>query len=311
MVMRIGIIASDLDDPDSPELARIGREMGHDTSTFFLWDVGCRSEGTLLAATVHDMPVAEFDVIISRVDTRDAHAQEDRERYSLLCRVPGVTILDPVDTYLDAESKLLGLQRLGAAGLPIAPTRVCRTLADVDAAFADWGAIVAKASFGFGGQNVERVRDPGDDRAAIAALLQKFGLLICQPYYPHPEGDLRITVVGDQAPLSASRVPPATGWKSNIKTGATARIVTPDPDLVEISVRATRAMGLSIAGLDFLPTADGYRIIEFNSCPGWYWAPEPERRRFCAAIIDFAVSAHKSRRYLNDPENNSMPQQVG
>lgn len=305
--MRIGIAAWDLEDPDSPELARTGRDLGHDTTVFFLEDVTCRNTGDLLETTIKGEPLTQFDIIFSRAQIRYDHAQADHERYALLCQEPGVTVLDPADVYLNAESKILGLRLLAAAGLPIAPTRPCRNLAEIGAALADWGEVVVKPSFGYGGSDVERVRHLDEDRALVEGLLRKYERLVCQPYYPHPQGDIRITVVGDETPLNVTRVPRSSGWKSNVGQGATASMVTPPPELIEISKRAARVMGVTMAGLDFLPTPDGYRIIEFNNCPGWYPMPEENRRHLTERVIETAVSIHNSRRRVNGYEHVSGP----
>lgn len=293
--MRIGIVAWDQEDPDSPELARTSADLGHDTTLFFLDAVSCRDAGRCVETVINGEPLTEFDIIISRAEIRYARAQSDHERYALLCQTPGVTVIDPVDVYLTSSSKLLALQTLGAAGLPIVPTRSCRSLAEVGAAVADWGEVVIKPSFTYGGEDVERVRHLGEDRELIEGLLKKYEMLVCQPYYPHPQGDIRVTIVGDECPLSYSRIPQASMWKSNVKLGASIRMVTPPPELVEISRRATHLMGITVSGLDFLPTPDGYRIIEFNNCPGWYPAPEENRRLFTEKIIEAAVSIHTSR----------------
>ena len=303
--MRIGIAAWDLEDPDSPDLARTGRDLGHDTTVFYLADVTCRDTGDLLETTIKGEPLTEFDIIISRAEIRYHQAQADHERYALLCQEPGVTVLDPADVYLYAESKVLALRRLAAAGLPIAPTRVCRDLTEIGAALADWGEVVVKPSFGYGGSDVERVHHLGADRELIQDLLRKYERLLCQPYYPHPQGDFRVTVVGDEAPLTFIRVPRASGWKSNVNQGATAILATPPPELIEISKKAARVMGVTIAGLDFLPTPDGYQIIEFNNCPGCYPVPEENKRHLTERIIEVATSIHTSRRRLNGLERAS------
>ena len=294
--MRIGIVASNLEDPDSPELARTATDLGHDTTLFLLEDVACQDDAGRVATVINGEPLTAFDLIISRAEIRYDRAQSDHERYALLCQAPGVTVVDPADAYLTAGSKLLGLQRLGAAGLPIMPTRSCRSLAEVGAAVADWGEVVIKPSFAYGGEDVERVRQLSADRELVEVLLKKHEMLVCQPYYPHPQGDLRITVVGDEAPLSLSRIPQPSMWKSNVKLGASIRLVTPPPELVEISTRAARLAGITMAGLDFLPTPDGYRIIELNHCPGWYPAPEEVRRLLTEKMIAAALSIHALKR---------------
>jgi ribosomal protein S6--L-glutamate ligase len=307
MNMRIGIMAFDLEDPDSPELAQTCRDLGYDTTLFFLDDVTSRDNGGVLQTVINDEPATEFDIIISRAELRREHIQADHERYSLLEQAPGVTVLDPADVYLRAESKLLGLQRMGAAGLPVAPTRACRNFIEIAAALADWDAVVIKPSFGYGGTDVERIRNLDEDRALIDGLLAKYEMLLCQPYYPHPDGDIRVTVVGEEAPLSFNRVAQAPKWKSNAKLGAAVNVVTPPPELVDISKKAARVMGLTIAGLDFLPTPYGYRIIEFNTCPGWYPVPEDNRRHVTETIVKVAVSIHAGRRRYADNHKYKIP----
>ncbi|HEX4831830.1 MAG TPA: hypothetical protein VH478_12145 [Trebonia sp.] len=296
--MRIGIAAWDLEDPDSPELTQTGKDLGHDTTMFYLSDVTCQDTGDLLVPTIKGEPVSEFDIIISRAEIRYQHAQADHERYALLSLDPRVTVLDPADVYLTAESKVLALRRLAAAGLPIAPTRVGRNLADVQAAYADWGQVVVKPSFGYGGKDVERVLDLDQDRDRVTALLGKHERLLCQPYFPHPQGDIRVTVVGDETPLSFNRIPKAPAWKSNASQGAEAIVTATPPELAAISTRAAQVMGVTLAGLDFLPTPDGYRIIEFNNCPGWFPVPADARRHLTERIIEVAVSIRNARRDL-------------
>ncbi|KZM71640.1 ATP-grasp domain-containing protein [Nocardia terpenica] len=295
--MRIGILGYEHDEYESVDLEQTGRDLGYDTTLFSLDDINCRSNGGDIDPYIGPEPVSAFDVIISRAQIRSDHTQLDYERYALLSRVPGVTVLDPADVYLTAESKFLGLRRMAIAGLPIAPTRSCGSLADVAAALADWGHVVLKPSFGLGGEDVERINTLDDEGRALAeTLLQKYQALVCQPYFPHPEGDIRVTIVGETAPLTCARIPATSNWKANINMGASARLVPADPELVEISIRAARVMGVTVAGLDFIPTKDGYRIVEFNNTPGWYFVGKDEQRRVTEAIFDVAKATYESKR---------------
>ncbi|MFI9172414.1 RimK family alpha-L-glutamate ligase [Streptomyces lincolnensis] len=293
--MRIGILGYGLDDPESIELTEIGRDLGHKTNLFVLDDVSCRpGTASNIDPLIAGETVSNFDIILSRAHIRPDFTQLDYDRYALLCHVEGVTVIDPADTYLDAESKFLGLQRLGAAGLPIAPTRSCSSVAEVEEALGEWDRIVLKPSFGLGGVDVERIYDMAEGRAKAEHLLLKYRQLVCQPYFPHPDGDVRVTIVGDRAPLVVSRVPTASSWKANVNMGATARSVLADPELVDISKRAAAAMGVTVAGLDFLPTQDGYRIVEFNNTPCWCFADEAERRHLVEAVFEVAEAIHNS-----------------
>jgi ribosomal protein S6--L-glutamate ligase len=294
--MRIGILGYELDDPESVELAEWGKCLGHETTLFTLDGVSCRFSANLgLHPLIAGEPVSKFDIILSRAQIRPDFTQLDYDRYALLCHVEGVTVLDPADTYLDAESKFLGLQRMAAAGLPIAPTRSCSSVAEVEEAIGEWERIVLKPSFGLGGVDVERIYNMADGRAAAERLLRKYRQLVCQPYIPHPDGDVRVTIVGDQAPLVVSRVPAATNWRANVNMGATAKTVAADPELVKISKQAAAVMGVTVAGLDFLPTKDGYRIVEFNNTPCWCFAAEAERRHLVETVFEVAETIHRLR----------------
>jgi hypothetical protein len=78
--------------------------------------------GSLWGEPIGGHAIATLDLILSRAQIRPEHTQLDYERYNMLGQVRGVTVLDPVDVYLAAESKFLGLQRMASAGLPEAPT---------------------------------------------------------------------------------------------------------------------------------------------------------------------------------------------
>ncbi|MFP5023498.1 ATP-grasp domain-containing protein [Pseudonocardia phyllosphaerae] len=295
--MHIGVLAYERDDPESIDLEEVGREIGHDTTLFVLDDVSCASspDGGLLPR-IAGVPASEFDVVLSRARIRPDRAQLDYDRYAMLCHVDGLTVLDPASVYLEAESKFLGLQRLSAAGLPIAPTRSCASVADVEQAFAEWGPIVLKPSFGLGGVDVERIRDRHGCPAAAERLLAAYEQVVCQPYFPHPDGDVRVTIVGGRAPLVVHRVPAASDWRANVNMGAVAVPADVSPELIDISRRAAEVMGVTVAGLDFLPTGDGYRIVEFNNTPSWEFAERSVRHRIVEDVVEVAQGIHRARR---------------
>ncbi|MFE0174002.1 RimK family alpha-L-glutamate ligase [Streptomyces sp. NPDC059002] len=286
--MRIGILGWDREETESVGLLHAGKERGHDVVLFTLDDIALTRTATGSEPTALGIPVRHFDVIVSRAELRPATFQADHERYSLLSEVPGVTVLDPAVTYLTTECKLQGLHRLAAAGLPVAPTRSCGSLADVTDALEEWGPLVLKPSFGYGGTDVERVFDVKADRAVIDRLFAAYPILVGQPYLPHPDGDVRITLVGDEPVLNCRRVPVGGDhWKANIMQGARSVPFEPTDELLDVSRRAARLMGISIAALDFLPSPDGYRIVEINNTPGWYFVDEEEQRRICHAVHRF------------------------
>lgn len=285
--MRIGLLAWEAEEYESNTLYRFGREQGHEMTLFTLRDIGLRlsssgAEVTVLGQSAHD----RFDLVLARPELRPGLVEADYELFHLLGTIPGLTVIDPPAVYLGNECKLITLRRLAEAGLPVVPTRTCRTGQEVADAVGQWGRIVLKPTFTWGGKDVERVLDPDRDAAVVERLLARYEVLAAQPYIEHPGGDIRVTVVGDEVPLTFRRVP-AGGehWKANVALGASAEVIQPPPELAEMALEAARLCRITIAGLDFLDTADGYRILEINNVPGWYPVPEREQRATIESVF--------------------------
>jgi ribosomal protein S6--L-glutamate ligase len=205
-------------------------------------------------------------------------------------------LVDPAMTFAVGESKLLAMQRLAAAGLPVPPTSVCASLDEVRQAWQRHGQIVAKPSFGFAGEDVERVMD---DFAAmtprIEELIRKYNAVLVQEYIPHPQGDIRATVIGDEIVFCVRRIPNHKTWKANLTLGADWMYCRPSPAIQELSLAAVRCTGITIAGLDILESDGRFYILEVNNVPGWDFLDEPDIEIVCGKVI-----AHALRSASND-----------
>jgi ribosomal protein S6--L-glutamate ligase len=284
--MKLGILGWDEQEHESIHLAEVARQLGHEATLFTLDDVTCTDWGGRLEVLVNDRPTADLDVILSRAQLRLEHWQRDLERLTLLSNVEGVPVLDPATAFVAAESKLIGMQELGRAGIPVPPTMACTSLQHVRAASERWGRIVVKPSFGFGGEDVERLN--GDYHRA-RPLLERYGTILAQPFLPHPEGDIRVTVVGDDVAFSFRRIPAAGGWKANVAMGAHSVPYVPPPALQELAVRAARTMNITVAGLDVIRYGGLYVVLEINNVPGWHSLPEDKQFEAASRIIEWAV----------------------
>ncbi|MCX5066829.1 hypothetical protein OOJ91_13330 [Micromonospora lupini] len=268
--MRIGVLAWDHgeEDDDSPVIAELGRERGHDTSLFTVEEIAvAAAPGGGPEVMFNGELGRSFDAVISRAQLH-GDWRDRVERLMLASNIPGVTMFDPVEVWQAAYSKFRMMQVLADAGLPVPPTRACRTPADVEAASREWGTVVVKPSYGRAGIDVERIADVADELPLIETLLARYGVLVCQPYYPTQYGEYRLTVSGDTMPMNMVKYPAVGQWKTRTLLGASFERVDIPPELADISIRATRAMGITLSGLDILPTEDGYVILECNAIPG-------------------------------------------
>ncbi|MBL0389292.1 ATP-grasp domain-containing protein [Tumebacillus sp. ITR2] len=281
--MKIGIMGWDYEEFESLNLVEAGVALGHEMLLFTLQDVQFTTRDGRNQLSANGRDLAELDVVISRAQVRPEHWASDCERYQLM-QEAGLFVIDPADDFITSESKLLTMHRLTEAGLQVPDTFQCNNVSAVRELAAKYGTIVVKPSYGYAGQDVERVTGDFEKSAPLVqSLLSQYGDVLVQPFIPHPEGDFRTTVVGDEILFTIRRIPNEKTWKANLAMGATFEEVEVSDEIREVTMRAVQAMGITIAGLDILAYDGKYYLLEVNNVPGWYFF-EPERR--------FAVSKH-------------------
>jgi ribosomal protein S6--L-glutamate ligase len=287
--MKVGVLGWDLgaEDPDSPGLTEMGRTLGHDTTLFTMDQITYATRGGGVEVFLAGEPARSFDAVISRANLFcDWHhalyeGWPDRlDRLTMLSNVSGLRLFDPVGVWFDGHSKFRTAQILTAAGVPVPPIRSASTVEQVTAAFEEWGLTIVKPSFGLRGIDVERIEDPARDADLVRTLLSKYGTLVCQPFYPTQYGEYRIVVAGEATPVSLLKLPAVGQWRCKTLEGASFERFDAPQDLLDLSVRATRAMGITLSGLDILPTADGYVVLEVNPVAGFFdiFGEEPRRQ---------------------------------
>ncbi|WP_407835218.1 RimK family alpha-L-glutamate ligase [Streptomyces sp. DSM 116496] len=300
--MKLGVLAWMAGEDESVGIARVGRERGHETVLFEFDDIVCVPDESGTRPTVHGHDVAEFDAIVSRGHVSLEHWREHAEHLHLLSSVPDVVMFDGADVHLAAVSKFTMLHKLAQAGLPVPPTRECRTEEDFIAACREWGRVVVKPSVGFGGVDVDRFVDGPVESALsrVRAMLETYGVLLCQPFLEHT-GDYRITIVGDSPSVCVRALTEGDSWRQSHGNGdgpprSPIEVIEPSPELVDLSVRATRALGLSMAGIDILYHRGEPVVIEANVVPGWDGFPAELQNTVNNDVLDLVELIVAARR---------------
>lgn len=289
--MKIGVLTWDKTglDPDEPALAEFGRGRGHEVSMFALEDVCYVPRGSGgFDLSLAGEPAQSFDAIISRAKLYGDDWQDRVERLTLLSDVPGVRMHAPADAWVRGYSKLQCTQRLAAGGVPVPPTRSATTMADLELAHQEWGTIIVKPSFQMTGTDVEQITDLAAQADLAGGLLSRYSTLACMPYFPTEYGEYRLTVGGDTSCVTMFKLPPVGMWRCNTHAGATFERVDAPAELEDLAFRSVRLMGLTLAGVDAIPTDDGYVILEVNPVPGGLDVfGEEARRETLAGIYDW------------------------
>jgi RimK family alpha-L-glutamate ligase len=177
----------------------------------------------------------------------------------------GVRVLNPASALIAAHDKLVTARLLQGAGLPH-PRTWCVT--DGSRRPVLVGPTVVKPRFGSWGRDVVRC---ADDQALARALehIARFpwfaahGALV-QELIPPRGFDLRILVAGGRVAGAVRRVAPAGEWRTNVALGARREAVDPPPDACELALASAAVAGTDLVGVDLLPTAAGWLVLELN-----------------------------------------------
>jgi RimK family alpha-L-glutamate ligase len=216
-------------------------------------------------------PLAGFDAVLVRT-MPPGSLEQVVFRMDLLHRlqVRGVTVLNPPRAVEICVDKYLATAQLEAAGLRVPPTIVCQHAAAALAAFEQLGGdVVVKPLFGSEGRGMVRISDADLAWRTFRTLERTQCVLYVQQFIAHPGWDLRAFVINNRI-VAAMRRRARGGWRTNVAQGGAAEVVRLDTVETDLALRAARAVGCPVAGVDLLPGPSGeWYVLEVNAVPGW------------------------------------------
>lgn len=98
--------------------------------------------------------------------------------------------------------------------------------------------------------------------------------------------DIRCLVVGGRVVAAIQRTGAEGDFRSNLHLGGTAKTVRITKTERETAVRAARAFGLGVAGVDLLRSETGPKVLEVNSSPGLEGVEKATKKNVAASIFD-------------------------
>jgi ribosomal protein S6--L-glutamate ligase len=204
----------------------------------------------------------------------------------------GFAVLNRPQAFYLARNKLLTLQTLSAAGIRVPATVMSRDREDLDSMVEGVGGfpLILKLTTGTQGVGVMIAEGMPSMRAALDALWGLGQNILIQQYVKEASGrDVRAVVVGGEAVAAYRRVARKGEFRSNIHRGGTGERMAPDPDMMKTAVDAAGALGLDVAGVDMLESADGPMVMEVNASPGLKGVEAATGVNVASKIVDLAV----------------------
>jgi RimK family alpha-L-glutamate ligase len=184
------------------------------------------------------------------------------------------------------------LALLEDVGVPVPRTLATESVNEAIKAFHELGGdIVVKPIFGSRGQGATRVNDIDIADTIFKAITFHHGVIYMQEFVEHGNSDIRAFVLGDQVISSMRRV--ATGWKTNYSQGARPAHTEISDEFKELAVKAAKAVGCKVAGVDILEGPEGPRIVDVNSQPGWKGLQMVAKVNIGEEIVKFVLAELK------------------
>jgi ribosomal protein S6--L-glutamate ligase len=175
----------------------------------------------------------------------------------------GARILNPYQACAATQNKFIATRLLADAGVPVPRTWALGDPAAFDELLTR-RALIVKPYMGHRGANVHLVHDVEGLRAATADAPVPY---LVQEHIPGPGEDLKVYVAGDE--VFAVRKP-----FSETSFAVPGRPVPVDPEVREIALRAGRALGLGLYGLDVIESDEGPIVVDANYFPGYKGVPD-------------------------------------
>ncbi len=197
-----------------------------------------------------------------------------------------------------SRDKLRSLQILAKAGVGIPKTVFAREVADFDGVLDLVGGapVIIKVARGTHGNGVVLA----ETKKAALAVMQAFNVenvnFLVQEFISESAGeDIRAFIVNGHVVASMRRKSFEGDFRSNLHQGGGGEAIKLTDTERKTALKAAKAMGLTVCGVDMLRSEEGPLVLEVNSSPG-FQIEKITNRDVASKIIDYIEQNAKARR---------------
>ncbi|MFG6137716.1 30S ribosomal protein S6--L-glutamate ligase [Halomonas sp. B23F22_10] len=198
-----------------------------------------------------------------------------------------------------SRDKLRSLQLLSRKGIGLPVTGFAHSPDDIpDLITMVRGApLVIKLLEGTQGIGVVLAETNQAAESVIQAFMGMKANIMVQEYIKEAKGaDIRCLVIGDKVVASMKRQAAEGEFRSNLHRGGSASVIRITPEERSTAIRAAKAMGLRVAGVDLLRSNHGPVIMEVNSSPGLQGIETATGKDIAGLIIEHLEKSSTPRR---------------
>ena len=297
--MKIAILSNGPGNYSTKRLKEEAKLRGHDVQVIKYKECYASIEQNKPVVSYRGQDLDDFDAIIPRIAS-------SMTRYGTAIvrqfEMQGVYTPSTSIAITRSRDKLRTLQLLARSGVGIPKTVFTRNTTDFDNLIDQVGElpVIIKLARGTHGNGVVLA----ETKKAAKSVLQAFYVMdddgtniLLQEFVKESAGtDIRVFVVGGKVVASMKRQSLDDDFRSNLHQGGEGISVRLTDEERRTALKASKAMGLSVCGVDIMPSARGPLVLEVNSSPG-FGIEKVTGRNVAAPIIEYVEqNAKRSRR---------------
>lgn len=229
----------------------------------------------------------EVDLVLDR------SLVHSRAEYTLrLLQSWGIPTVNSFETTTLCDNKFHTNMAFIEHGVPTLRTLIAYTPQSALAAIEELGyPVVLKPNTGSWGRLLAKV----NSRTAAEAILEHkaslgsyhHSIFYIQEYIQKPGRDIRAFIVGDRVVAASYRN--AEHWITNTARGSTSTHCEVTPEIEDLALRAARAVGGEIMGVDLVETDEGMKVIEINVGAEFHGLRETTEADIPGEIVEYLV----------------------
>ena len=266
--MKIGILSRNPRLYSTKRLVEAGTKLGHEMHVIDHLKCDLVIEKKHPSIVYNSAKLEGFDAIIPRIGASVTFYGTAVVRQFEMMKV--FTVVES-QALVRSRDKLRSLQILSRVGLGLPKTVFTNDTKNVDAVIKEVGnaPLIIKLLEGTQGLGVVLAENAKAAESVLEAFHGLHARVIVQEFIKEAKGaDIRAFVVDGHVVGAMKRQAKEGEFRSNLHRGGTAELIELTDEEEIAAIKAAKALGLGVAGVDMLQSARGPLILEVNSSPG-------------------------------------------
>lgn len=299
--MKIAILSNGPGNYSTKRLKEEAEKRGHEVRVIKYRDCYVSIEKNNPTVSYKGEDLSDFDAIIPRIAS---HMTRYGTAIVRQFEMQGIYTISSSIAITRSRDKLRSSQLLAKAGVGIPKTVFSRNSTDIDDLIDKLGGtpVIIKLARGTHGNGVVLA----ETKKAAKSVLQAFYLsnedgtnILLQEFIEESAGtDIRAFVVGSRVVASMKRQSLDDDFRSNLHQGGSGTVIKLTDEERKTAVKAAKAMGLTVAGVDMMRSSRGPLVLEVNASPG-FGIEKVTGRDVASAMIEY-VELNAKRRVRKD-----------